>query len=65
MGKSLACRLGRHHWEIEKRQLDVDEPPRLVQVCVACQRVDFGGSRFERTDLPEDPGGTGYPPGFG
>ncbi|HEU5486461.1 MAG TPA: hypothetical protein VFU98_16240 [Microlunatus sp.] len=65
MGTPLSCRLGRHRWELERRQLDVDEPPRIVQVCSRCQRISLGqGSRFEHTDLPDDPNGTGQSSGF-
>jgi len=59
MSKPLACRLGRHHWTTEQRQLDRYDPPRTVQVCTRCQTVSLGGSRFENSDLPEDPNGTG------
>ena len=65
MGTSLACRVGRHHWVIETRQLDIDEPARTVQVCSACQKINLGGSRFENSQRPVDPNGTGYSTGFG
>ena len=65
MGKSLACRMGRHHWVLETRQLDIDEPRRVVAVCSSCQKIDLGGSRFENSERPEDTNGTGYSAGFG
>lgn len=64
VSKSLACRLGRHHWAVEQRQIDRNEPPRTVRVCTRCQTTSFGGSRFEHTDLPNDPNGTGAASGF-
>jgi hypothetical protein len=44
--------------------MDRNEPPRTVQVCTRRQITSVGGSRFENTDPPNDPNGTGYASGF-
>ena len=44
--------------------MDRNEPPRTVQVCTRYRTTTVGGSRFENTDLPNDPNGTGYASGF-
>jgi hypothetical protein len=52
MTKPVACRVGRHHWEIEKRQVDPDESPQTVRVCARCGALSTGASRLERSDPP-------------